>query len=192
MSRFTYRPPAFTSWLNKLKRVGRPVLPTISLPVADFGIFGLTPTVAPGVVRFLSISSFHGPPTYFLLPRGGAVDTYLWDFGDGTPGDTGQAPFHTYENPGSYDVSLTVCNSAGCDTLVKQNFIQLSLTGSVSISLLNDDDLLSASIRHGEGPAATFAAKRNISAGLRSVPAVFIRDLRDDPNTSVRMRSLDA
>jgi gliding motility-associated-like protein len=39
--------------------------------------------------------------------------TYVWDFGDGST-DTQANPTHLYENPGNYDVTLTVTNSTGC------------------------------------------------------------------------------
>ena len=46
---------------------------------------------------------------------------WLWDFGDGTPLDTLHHPVHTYAQPGTYEVCLTVSNVTGvdmyCDTL---------------------------------------------------------------------------
>lgn len=47
---------------------------------------------------------------------------WLWDFGDGTT-DTVQNPTHTYQNPGSYTVSLIVTNSFGSDSVTKSNYI---------------------------------------------------------------------
>ncbi len=38
---------------------------------------------------------------------------YLWDFGDGTIA-TSENPSHTYADPGSYTVSLTITNDFGC------------------------------------------------------------------------------
>ena len=37
----------------------------------------------------------------------GAVDTYSWDFGDGETSDI-RKPAHTFENPGTYSVTLEV------------------------------------------------------------------------------------
>lgn len=42
----------------------------------------------------------------------GAVVSYAWDFGDGTRGE-GASPSHSYPTPGTYDVRLTVVDSAG-------------------------------------------------------------------------------
>ena len=47
--------------------------------------------------------------------RGDAPITYAWSFGDGTT-DTGAAPIHTYDRPGTYTVSLSVRNDAGSDS----------------------------------------------------------------------------
>ena len=50
---------------------------------------------------------------------------YFWDFGDGNT-STEQHPIHTYENPGVYDVTLTVVSDTGCATtltITKQNFV---------------------------------------------------------------------
>jgi len=47
------------------------------------------------------------------------ITEWLWDFGDGMQA-TGPNPAHTYQQPGSYTVSLVVTNSRGCrDTLVQ-------------------------------------------------------------------------
>lgn len=42
----------------------------------------------------------------------GQIDTYNWNFGDGQTG-IGQVVTHTYENPGSYQASLTVVGPGG-------------------------------------------------------------------------------
>jgi len=42
----------------------------------------------------------------------GAITTYLWSFGDGTTA-YGVSPTHTYANPGTYIVTLTVYGSTG-------------------------------------------------------------------------------
>lgn len=46
-------------------------------------------------------------------PGPGDVESYTWDFGDGTTGD-GASPDHEYDEPGVYTVCLTVVFSTGC------------------------------------------------------------------------------
>ena len=50
---------------------------------------------------------------------GGSYEA-TWDFGDGA-GSNDDNPSHTYENTGSYNVSLTVVDSYGCQTEVREN-----------------------------------------------------------------------
>lgn len=45
-------------------------------------------------------------------PEGGAL-TYSWDFGDGTPAQTTATGSHTYADPGSYTIRLTVTDPTG-------------------------------------------------------------------------------
>jgi PKD repeat protein len=61
--------------------------------------------VKPFTVTFTDLST--GKPT-----------SWAWQFGDGTT-STEQNPVHTYQKEGAYDVSLTVSNSFGTDTVTK-------------------------------------------------------------------------
>jgi PKD repeat protein len=59
------------------------------------------------------------------VPYAYYYDEYLWDFGDGTTG-TGTWLYHTYENPGLYNVTLTVNSSYGSGSLTKVDFINVT------------------------------------------------------------------
>ncbi|MBS1564788.1 MAG: PKD domain-containing protein, partial [Bacteroidetes bacterium] len=47
------------------------------------------------------------------LPGSGNIASYIWDFGDGTTGNTAN-PSHVYNGAGTFTVSLQVVNSNGC------------------------------------------------------------------------------
>jgi PKD repeat protein len=48
--------------------------------------------------------------------------TYLWEFGDGVI-STKQNPKHVYKKEGVYDITLTVTNAIGSDTLKKPDYV---------------------------------------------------------------------
>ena len=55
------------------------------------------------------------PISFSSNVRGDTPVDYNWDFGDGSTG-SGASPSHTYDEPGTYTVTLTVSNEAGEDT----------------------------------------------------------------------------
>jgi len=63
--------------------------------------------------------------SFTAIYNGGAVDNWLWDFGDGKT-STKMNPIHTYLSTGSYTVSLIATGPEGSDTEIKSNFIQTS------------------------------------------------------------------
>ena len=54
----------------------------------------------------------------------GEPTSWYWDFGDGT-NSTVQNPVHTYCHSGKYDVTLTVTNEMGTDTITKCDYISV-------------------------------------------------------------------
>jgi len=74
-------------------------------PVAQFG-FAAQP--AGGATTFDGSTSYDAD---------GSVTRYDWSFGDGTTAaDAGPKPSHTYAAAGTYTVTLTVTDNAGCST----------------------------------------------------------------------------
>ncbi len=59
----------------------------------------------------------------------GSPTSWLWDFGDGNTSNE-QLPTHFYAQNGIYPISLIACNSHGCDTILKENFIEIDLNGN--------------------------------------------------------------
>ncbi len=79
----------------------------ISTEAAPAPSFIANPTVTcNGVTEFNNTTVILGPWTDV---------TYSWDFGDGNTSNQ-EAPTHTYETEGTYDVTLEVCNQYGCGT----------------------------------------------------------------------------
>ena len=60
----------------------------------------------------------------------GEIDFYRWNFGDGTSEILAIKPYHTYNNPGVYDITLTVIDNNGTtDT----NFVSATISGDINI-----------------------------------------------------------
>lgn len=54
------------------------------------------------------------------VPPSDTIQSWTWDFGDGSPADNSQNPSHNYSGPGTYSVKLTVVPVTNCiDTIVK-------------------------------------------------------------------------
>lgn len=83
---------------------------TSAVPVADFTG---TPTSGPSPLTVSFTDQSTGDPT-----------EWDWDFGDSFT-STDQNPVHTYNNDGTYDVSLTARNVDGEDTETKVGYIQV-------------------------------------------------------------------
>ncbi len=104
----------------------------------------LLPTVAGGPpVADFSAAPAHGAPPLnvdFTDESDGSPTSWLWDFGDGTT-STDENPSHLYSDAGAYDVTLTVNNAAGSNSVTRSQFIAVSslYAGLVSAWNLNGD-----------------------------------------------------
>ncbi|HEY0058059.1 MAG TPA: PKD domain-containing protein, partial [Flavisolibacter sp.] len=64
-----------------------------------------------------------------VVPDPGLVQSYIWDFGDGTQQNFGTSPVatHTYSSIGNYDIRLTTIDTFGCShTVLKNDFIRIN------------------------------------------------------------------
>jgi PKD repeat protein len=90
-------------------------LPPIILPVANFSASATSITQS-NSVNFTDTST--------VAPGGQAITSWTWSFEGGTPtSSNAQNPTITYNQTGSFDVSLTAANPSGSDTETKTNFI---------------------------------------------------------------------
>lgn len=92
-------------------------------------VFGCMDSVAINtVVNPLPVAAFafdtvcSGAATSFTDQSVSAV-SWSWDFGDGSPLNTGNSPTHTYPSSGTYNVVLIVANVFGCTDTITHNII---------------------------------------------------------------------
>jgi gliding motility-associated-like protein len=114
---------------------------------ADFSASATS--VCPGVFIDFTDASTTGPGTV----------TYDWDFPGGFPNsDTIQNPAVFYPTPGTYPVSLTVCEGGSCDTEFKAGYITVHSNPSSDFnwnipSICNGTDVdFTATATGGDGP----------------------------------------
>ncbi len=92
----------------------------VSLPGDPQSIAAIAPSQAP-TAAFSSGAALSGQPAAFdasaSVATCGDISTYRWDYGDGSV-ETTSTPTatHVYATPGTYDVKLTVTDSAGTST----------------------------------------------------------------------------
>ncbi|MEM7309238.1 MAG: PKD domain-containing protein, partial [Planctomycetota bacterium] len=66
-------------------------------------------------------------PIQFQDQSTGIPSSWDWDFdGDGTTDSTAKSPTYAYTDPGTYDVSLTVSNSFGSDTVTFTDLVTVT------------------------------------------------------------------
>ena len=83
------------------------------VPLTDFTV-ERTYGIAPYEVNFTNLTS----PPYFY-------NEFTWEFNDGSTGSEDRHPVHTFTDPGSYDITLSVENPAGSDEITKNGYINV-------------------------------------------------------------------
>jgi DNA-binding beta-propeller fold protein YncE len=123
-------PAGKTVWVtnfNAAAGVGGTLIPVTGTRVGSGIAAGTAPdSVAitpdqPPVAAFTAAPARHGDPTSFdsrgSYPQSTAIATYAWNFGDGKTATTTQPLVsHSYANPGTYVVTLTLTDAAGTST----------------------------------------------------------------------------
>ncbi len=129
---FSLSSPTFSSQANPTFIYTQPGVYTPVLEVTDQN--GCTDTdtltlesLAPPIADFTASDSFGCAPIDIqfqsLTPN---ITDWEWDFGDASANAFVANPLHSYQNDGTYSVSLAVTDSEGCqDTLIKPQYINL-------------------------------------------------------------------
>jgi glucose/arabinose dehydrogenase/PKD repeat protein len=81
------------------------------------------PVISSGIQASLNPAVAGSPVTFTASAENSASLTWKWDFGDGSTSTTANSAQHTYANPGTFPVRLTVTNSAGAASLTKMSLI---------------------------------------------------------------------
>ncbi|HNQ28784.1 MAG TPA: PKD domain-containing protein [Methanolinea sp.] len=114
---------------SPLSRVKIPLLAALLIITA-----GLAPVSADQLQANFTASPLSGPHplnVQFNDTSSGLVTSWLWYFGDNTSTNL-QDPLHQYTSPGNYTVSLTVANSTGSHSLLKEGYILVTNTPPVA------------------------------------------------------------
>lgn len=93
---------------------GANLLRVVAIPRAEFSADPLSSESAPLTVSFTDESTVEN------------IDSWSWNFGDGTDSSL-QNPQHTYQESGTYDVSLTVTAEGESFTTTKPRFIRVAV-----------------------------------------------------------------
>ena len=126
--------PYTYTWSNSFVGASQSVSPSIAsspfnyIVIVDDGCSLLatdtaTVTVNPLAVSFMLANDTAGCED-FMVTFNGVSDigtVYSWNFGDGTPNVVGEPVTHTYPNPGTYNVTLTVTTALGCTSTITNN-----------------------------------------------------------------------
>jgi PKD repeat protein len=107
-------------------------------PVADAGTYAAA--LVNAVVHFNGSDSYD-PDDSAHEDNDGAIVSYSWDFGDGTPLGSGETPDHSYTTTGTKTVTLTVTDNDGAigtdSTTIKIHQAPVANAGSDKVALVN-------------------------------------------------------
>jgi len=140
-----------------------------SAPVADFTGSPRTGS-APLSVSFSDAST-------------GAPTSWSWDFGDGVT-STNSSPVHTYDNPGTYSVTLTVANASGSNTVTKSGYVVVAAPApdfSLSASPSSQTVVRGASTSYSVTAASSGGFTGPIALSVSGLPAGATADFAPNP-----------
>lgn len=135
---------------------------------------------------------------FFSDYSSGNVNSWFWDFGDGTS-STEQYPVHMYNSPGVYGACLTIstsdgCSSTACDTIV-YNGSNCNMTGTVTVTDVStfggSDGAIDITVTGGTAPYYFYWSNGVSSEDLTGVPAgVYTVYIYDDLQCSLTLTAV--
>ena len=114
--------------------------------------------------------------TFTDIGTGGVPTSWYWDFGDGINSKHAQTATHTFTDPGTYTVTLTVNNDAGSDTATKTDYITVSSESEAS----ETSEVAEASEAPAK-PTATFTA--DVTTGYAPLGVHFTSETTGNPTS---------
>lgn len=132
------------------------------IPTADFD--AVSTTICPGGdIQFNNLSSQ-------------SVTSWEWSFEGGTPAtSTEENPIITYNDAGVYDVTLTVTNSSGQNTTIKQKFISvLSPVTATFTGLVSDNEIHLTNTGIGNTDSEWHIFNDKLSESLSGEDAIYV------------------
>ena len=105
--------------IDTANNISPPAIVSLTLNQPPFAKFTANPsTTLPGERINLDASQ-----SYDL---DGTIIAYSWEYGDGSPTDSGATPFHSYSTAGTYSIILTVTDNEGAATSTSEEVTILS------------------------------------------------------------------
>ena len=115
---------------------GQPTItePTTEPTVMPTGVVTTIETTSPIPGPYAPVADFSASPTSgdgplsvrFTDTSLNSPTMWYWDFGDGSSAGTTASPTHTYNDPGTYTVTLTASNQYGSDTITQYDIITVN------------------------------------------------------------------
>ena len=111
----------------------------VQMDSADFGFqsshnFCITNPLVSGFTTLNTTSCTNDSITFQDISTG-AINSWNWTFNGGSPStSTAQNPIVFYNNPGTYDVTLTVSDGVSTDTKLSSSYITIYETPTITIS----------------------------------------------------------
>lgn len=124
----------------------------------------------------------------------GNIIEWLWNFGDGTAASILQNPSHTFNNAGTYTVTLQVSDASGSNSVTKANYITVQpphtgyvvrIAGKSSYTTLQDAYNAAVTGDVIQAQTQTFTENLNVNRDVSvTIDGGYLPDYTANPGTS--------